>query len=665
MDPSLDLLERFKLATEFALEEVHHISNHLDRSKGLRRVKVVKRWSRGKSLGVGSFGTVWLESEEDGSKRAVKAISRRMCSINNIDYKKELAAMANLSRFNDMFVEFFGWFENDETIYLAMEYFEHGDLQRYLSEKIPEMQIKIIMIQLLEGLKIMHQNGFTHRDLKPSNIFVVVKEPVWWVKIGDFGITKRVLNEETFLKTEIGTRDYLAPEVIGFIEEMSQYTNAVDIWSLGCICHLLLTDQLPFANMKALAPYCWGKSILPIESLDKYDVNSESIEFVKGLMAPQPAERWDADKALQSPWLKDIVYEEMNLKTLARSTSNAVQSVSSEAKDSLTVGLIPDIVSAPVHALKSSQPPLEENSLVVDKVMHDKSTPKRLEDLDNYHSHGKMRPSSPTSRARRLNEHHDSKNEENLLPDSRMANSKSETSKEADFKREVIRGEDPRKTKIKREAMKQNATGKTGVRRKIDFWDTSGDKDLEALKKALAGETDKEKQYFGMERLAWLEKRQDPLWRKHMSEADYRKMLAFEEGRWQKEERKRRWEEQKLDPEWRLHMSESDFQEMIDTEEGITHPTRKSKAASKRSKISSLRSGKAAVETPTSPPSRPHNADLTWNHLRSNGPETSPPQEVPERHSSRKGFRAQFNNFKRFFSGEPVSGSKVKNSLRI
>ena len=142
MDPSFDLVEHFKLTPKFLPEVIQHISYKLDRSKGLRRVKVVKRWSRGKALGEGSFGTVWLETEDDGSKRVVKEISKRMCSKTDINYKTELAAMAKLSRYNDFFVEFFGWFENSETIYLAMEYFEHGDLQRYITKKIPEPQIR-------------------------------------------------------------------------------------------------------------------------------------------------------------------------------------------------------------------------------------------------------------------------------------------------------------------------------------------------------------------------------------------------------------------------------------------------------------------------------------------------------------------------------------------
>ena len=193
-----------------------------------------------------------------------------------------------------------------------MEYFKYGDLQSHMSTRIPEVQSKIIAAQLLQGLKIMHQEKFTHRDLKPQNIFVVQMQPYFWVKIGDFGITKRITNDQTILKTEIGTLDYLAPEILGYVdEETSQYTNSVDIWSLGCVCHRLLTMNPPFPKLSALAAYCRGASLLPIEpndstTMDESTVCVQAVDFVKALMRPLPEERISADEALYHPWLEDV-----------------------------------------------------------------------------------------------------------------------------------------------------------------------------------------------------------------------------------------------------------------------------------------------------------------------------------------------------------------------
>ena len=115
------------------------------------------------------------------------------------------------------------------------------------------------------------------------------------------------MNEQTFLRTQVGTPDYLAPEVLGYVEEeTSRYTNAVDLWSLGCICHRLLTMESPFPKMTALARYCLGMTELPIEVIYKSTVSEEAITLVKGLMNIQPSERIDAEAALHSLWLKDV-----------------------------------------------------------------------------------------------------------------------------------------------------------------------------------------------------------------------------------------------------------------------------------------------------------------------------------------------------------------------
>ena len=65
----------------------------------------------------------------------------------------------------------------------------------------------------------MHNNGFTHRDIKPANIFVVERHPWFRIKVEDFSISKRIVSEQTDLRTEIGTRDYIAPEVLGYVNE--------------------------------------------------------------------------------------------------------------------------------------------------------------------------------------------------------------------------------------------------------------------------------------------------------------------------------------------------------------------------------------------------------------------------------------------------------------
>ena len=62
----------------------------------------------------------------------------------------------------------FGWYDDDKSIFITMEYLPYGDLHHYLGQPLPELEGQQIVSQILEGLDFMHDSGFAHRDLKPA-----------------------------------------------------------------------------------------------------------------------------------------------------------------------------------------------------------------------------------------------------------------------------------------------------------------------------------------------------------------------------------------------------------------------------------------------------------------------------------------------------------------
>ncbi|KAJ8632631.1 hypothetical protein MRB53_025967 [Persea americana] len=92
------------------------------------------------------------------------------------------------------------------------------------------------LYQLLRGLKYVHSANVLHRDLKPSNLLLNANCDL---KIGDFGLA-RTTSETDFMTEYVVTRWYRAPELL---LNCSEYTAAIDIWSVGCILGEIMTRE--------------------------------------------------------------------------------------------------------------------------------------------------------------------------------------------------------------------------------------------------------------------------------------------------------------------------------------------------------------------------------------------------------------------------------------
>ena len=163
------------------------------------------------------------------------------------------------------------------------------------------------------------------------------KDPIW-VKIGDFGISKRVEEGETDLRTRAGTDGYIAPEVLALFDDAKEdsiYTSAVDMWSLGCLLHYALTKKTPFLTHMSLRDYCRGKSEFPEASLIEQKVSSSGRQFIKNLVALQPCDRPKASTSLMSNWVigSHIVLTEPPLRTESPTPTIRSQGMSYRASE--------------------------------------------------------------------------------------------------------------------------------------------------------------------------------------------------------------------------------------------------------------------------------------------------------------------------------------------
>ncbi|KAE9610508.1 putative protein-serine/threonine kinase CMGC-CDK-PITSLRE family [Lupinus albus] len=126
-----------------------------------------------------------------------------------------------------------------DSIFMVMEYMEHDlkGLMESMKQPFSQSEVKCLMIQLLEGVKYLHENWVLHRDLKTSNLLLNNRGEL---KICDFGLARQYGSPLKPYTQLVVTLWYRAPELL--LGE-KQYSTAIDMWSLGCIMAELLSKE--------------------------------------------------------------------------------------------------------------------------------------------------------------------------------------------------------------------------------------------------------------------------------------------------------------------------------------------------------------------------------------------------------------------------------------
>lgn len=142
---------------------------------------------------------------------------------------------------------------------------------------------------------------------------VVAKQPKWFVKIADFGVSKRQLPDETLQYTSKWLSfGYAAPEQLGFglgSGEVRASPFAMDIWSFGAVAYRILTATVPFHQRGALLAYAEGRFAFPSEPLRRFYVSQSAAEFLATTMSASPGSRPSASAALENDWFREVLRE--------------------------------------------------------------------------------------------------------------------------------------------------------------------------------------------------------------------------------------------------------------------------------------------------------------------------------------------------------------------
>ncbi|KAJ8747965.1 hypothetical protein K2173_007852 [Erythroxylum novogranatense] len=226
--------------------------------------------------------------------------------------------------------------DDHDGVFMVMEYMEHDlkGMMQMMKQPFSTSEVKCLMLQLLEGIKHLHDNWVLHRDLKTSNLLMNNQGEL---KICDFGMSRLYGSPLKPYTSLVVTMWYRAPELLLGAKE---YSTAVDMWSVGCIMAELLTKEplfrgrneidqldkivrmlgapndkiwpefskLPGAKAKFVRqPYNMLRKKFPATSFTGSPALSDSgFDLLNGLLTYDPKKRITAEAALNHPWFHEV-----------------------------------------------------------------------------------------------------------------------------------------------------------------------------------------------------------------------------------------------------------------------------------------------------------------------------------------------------------------------
>ncbi|TGZ85551.1 kinase-like protein [Ascodesmis nigricans] len=303
-------------------------------------------------VGQGGYGQVYLaEHNETKEVCALKVMSKKLLfkldEIRHVLTERDILTAAK----SEWLVKLLYAFQDDDSIYLAMEYVPGGDFRTLLNNTgvLHFNHARFYISEMFASVNALHDLGYIHRDLKPENFLI---DRSGHIKLTDFGLSAgklaparmesmklkldqvkdmdipqrstlerrhayRTLRDAdpNYAKSVVGSPDYMAPEVL----RGEEYDFSVDYWSLGCMLYEALAGYPPFVGATVEETWHnlkhWRKVLhKPEYENPNYYLSKRTWDFITKLVTSR-TDRFPDYKAVQShAYFSEVNWENLRQK---------------------------------------------------------------------------------------------------------------------------------------------------------------------------------------------------------------------------------------------------------------------------------------------------------------------------------------------------------------